>query len=132
MTPSGILQEYKQPHIGTILKRIEFEENASTIDFGLLILTFSKDTIRDLNKGIETICSLAKADHQQHDWTISIANSGLTIHSSYAPAAEATELLRQHCVLRKYSVKAPTWFGGLILAGAEFLPSVSVQTTIPL
>jgi hypothetical protein len=120
--PSGLLTKLFNPNLplGKILKEIENKELPSIIEFGLLIFTFSEDTIKYLNNGIKRICTLARNDGRQHDFSIAIANTGITIHSNRASIKEASQKLSAHCALRKYALKLNTWFGLLLSGEVDF------------
>jgi len=106
--------------IGRILREVEHQELPSIIDFGLLVFTFSEETIKQLNNGIKRICTLTASDGRQHDFTIAIAGTGITIHSNDAPLEKASNRLRGHCEIRKYACKANKWFGLLLSGGTVF------------
>ena len=120
--PPGLLTKVATPDlpIGKILREIEHQALPSIIDFGLLIFTFSEETIKQLNNGIKRICTLTARDGRQHDFTIAIAGTGVTIHSNDAPLEIATKRLRGHCEIRKYACKANKWFGLLLSGGPDF------------
>ena len=117
--PSGLLTKVVSPSLplGQLLKEIENRENPSIIEFGLLVFTFSEETIKQLNNGIKRICTLTKNDGRQHDFSIAIADTGITIHSNNAPMPEATNRLSGHAEIRKYDCKLKSWFG-VLLSGA--------------
>lgn len=121
-TPPGLLTKVATPDlpIGRILREIEHQALPSIIDFGLLVFTFSEETIKQLNNGIKRICTLTARDGRQHDFTIAIAGTGITIHSNDAPMEEAAKKLRNHCNIRKYACKANKWFGLLLSGGSDF------------
>ena len=120
--PPGLLTKVANPDlpIGRILCEIEHRALPSIIDFGLLVFTFSEKTIKQLNSGIKRICTLTARDGRQHDFTIAIAGTGITIHSNDAPLEMASKRLRGHCEIRKYACKANKWFGLLLSGGSEF------------
>lgn len=121
-TPPGLLTKVATPDlpIGRILREIEHRALPSIIDFGLLVFTFSEETIKQLNNGIKRICTLTARDGRQHDFTIAIAGTGITIHSNDAPLEMATKRLRGHCEIRKYACTANKWFGLLLSGGPDF------------
>lgn len=120
--PPGLLTKVATPDlpIGRILCEIEHQALPSIIDFGLLVFTFSEETIKQLNIGIKRICTLTARDGRQHDFTIAIAGTGITIHSNDAPMEMAIKQLRGHCEIRKYACKANKWFGLLVSGGPDF------------
>ena len=120
--PPGLLTKVAAPDlpIGRILREVEHQALPSIIDFGLLVFTFSEETINQLNNGIKRICTLTARDGRQHDFTIAIAGTGITIHSNDAPLEMATNRLSGHCEIRKYACKASKWFGLLLSGGPDF------------
>jgi hypothetical protein len=118
-TPPGLLTKVCNVDLplGKLLKEIENLELPSIIEFGLLVFTFSEETIKQLNSGIKRICTLTRNDGRQHDFTIAIADTGITIHSNDAQMEAAAERLHGHCMLRKYALKSKRWFG-VLLSGA--------------
>lgn len=118
-TPPGILTKVVNHNfpVGKLLKEIESLELPSIIEFGLLVFTFSEETIKQLNNGIKRICTLTRNDGRQHDFTIAIADTGITIHSNDAGMEAAAKRLEGHCILRKYALKSKRWFG-VLLSGA--------------
>lgn len=119
-TPPGILTKVINTDypVGKILAAIERNATPSVIDFGFLIFTFSENTIKQLNNGLKRICTLTARDGKQHDFSIAIADTGITIHSNNAPISEATKRLLAHCEVRKYACKTNKWHG-LILPGGD-------------
>lgn len=119
--PPGLLTKVVNPNLplGQLLKEIEGSENPSIIEFGLLVFTFSEATIKQLNGGIKRICTLTKNDGQQHDFSIAIVDTGITIHSNNAPMSKAMESLGGHAEIRKYDCKTKSWFGVLLSSAPE-------------
>ena len=120
-TPPGLLTKVCNVDLplGKLLKEIESRELPSIIEFGLLVFTFSEETIKQLNNGIKRICTLTKNDGRQHDFTIAIADTGITIHSNDAQMEAAVKRLDGHCSIRKYACKSKRWFGVLLTSAPD-------------
>lgn len=112
-TPEGILTRSKDTMISRLINEIEMMENPGTIDLGFVLLSLSEDTIYEISNGIENIANLARADGKHHDFTVEIGgvSTGLTIHCNNDPMNVAGKKLESHCVIRKYTQKAKSWFG---------------------
>jgi uncharacterized protein YchJ len=110
-TPSGILTYLEGTPLGNILTEIEKRSESGAIGVGLELLKLSGESANDLNLGIKKIAAAAK-DGRQHDITIALTQeSGITVHCNSYPDAVAQPELKRHCERRKYSTKAPQWFG---------------------
>lgn len=120
-TPPGLLTKVCNVDLplGKLLKEIESRELPSIIEFGLLVFTFSEETIKQLNNGIKRICTLTKNDGHQHDFTIAIADTGITIHSNDSQMEAAVKRLEGHCSIRKYACKSKRWFGVLLSSAPD-------------
>jgi len=112
-TPEGILTKYKGTFFDDIISGIEERDDAITVDLGFSLLSYSGDTIEMINDGISQLTKLGKRDGKHHDMTLAFSsdNSGLTIHCNDDPVSISGPRLEDHCVKRKYSVKADSWFG---------------------
>lgn len=112
-TPEGILTKYVGTTLGQLIKQIEKEEHSATIDFGLLLLLFSEDTLNQLNNGIDNLAMRAIKDKKSHDLTIAVGSgsTGLTIHCNFDALEVASANLKRHIEVRKYSQRAKEWFG---------------------
>jgi len=115
-TPKGILTKYNETAFGKIIDQINSEENPSTIDLGFMLLSLSGEAIEHINDGIAQLSQLHKKDGNSHDLTLAIDEgaTGLTIHCNSGPLSVAGPRLKSHCLLKKYSQKAKTWFGLII------------------
>jgi hypothetical protein len=110
-TPPGILTHLSGTLLGRIVEQIEERSELGSIEVGLEILKLSGKSSNDLNLAIKKIAASAK-DGKQHDVTIATSGeSGLTIHCNDFLDEIAASELKRHCELRKYSQKAPKWFG---------------------
>lgn len=112
-TPEGVLTRYKNTTFGQIIRDIDKLDDPNTIDLGFLLLELSGDTIEKINDGVAKIVESTKRDGKLHDITLSIgeAKTGITIHCNDAPPSMSASILENHCHLRKYKLKAKTWFG---------------------
>jgi hypothetical protein len=113
-TPEGILTKYQNTFFGRLINQIDKFDSSETIDLGFLLLKLDEDTvIHDLNHGISKLLELHKIDGKDHDLTLVIedGNTGLTIHCNNNNIAVAKRNLEKHCLIRKYTEKAKSWFG---------------------
>lgn len=117
--PPGILTQLKGTTVGRLIEEIERLSEPSAIATGLELLKLSGESAKQLSGLIDKITSEAAADGKSHDATMasSQAGSGFTIHCNALPNGIARQKLERHCELRKYSVKANTWFGVVIHPG---------------
>nr|VFK64152.1 MAG: Preprotein translocase subunit SecA (ATPase, RNA helicase) [Candidatus Kentron sp. UNK]VFK69433.1 MAG: Preprotein translocase subunit SecA (ATPase, RNA helicase) [Candidatus Kentron sp. UNK] len=112
-TPDGILTRFAATTLGRFIKEIEARPDPGTIEFGFMLLTLGEKTVVELSEGINEFAKRAWADGKGHDLTIPIekADTGLTIHCNNDPVKIAEPTLGMHCVVRKYTERAQTWFG---------------------
>jgi len=115
-TPVGILTKYRETPFGQLIDDINKLEDSGTIDLGFMLWTLCGDTIEQLNDGISQIASLYKKDRIHHDFTIGVSEgaTGLCIHCNNDTNILAMDRLADHCLRRKYTQKAKTWFGIII------------------
>ena len=110
-TPDGILTRLHKTSLGRVVSNIEARPDPASIDLGFLLLTLGEETMIKVSGAIDALAKQAAIDGNVHDITVAVGNTGLTVHVHDRPSSEARERLRGHCNLRKYSQKAPTWFG---------------------
>lgn len=110
-TPDGILTRLHKTSLGRVVSNIEARPDPASIDLGFLLLTLGEETMIKVSGAIDALAKQAAIDGNVHDITVAVGNTGLTVHVHDRPSNEARERLRGHCNLRKYSQKAPTWFG---------------------
>lgn len=112
-TPDGILTRFNATTLGRMVSEIESRPDSATIDLGFMLLSLSENTVLDISKGIDKICSAARQDKRAHDITVGIGrgDTGLTIHCNDDPPSISGPRLQNHCELRKYSFRANSWFG---------------------
>lgn len=112
-TPPGILTKFQDTTLGNILRQIKGVANPAMIGFGFAILALNEGTFLELSQSIDELARRARLDKRNHDITIQMAGDGLglTVHCGYDPLPDATRILQAHCAKRKYTQKAPGWFG---------------------
>jgi hypothetical protein len=117
--PPGILTELKDTAVGRIIEQIEKRSEPGAIGTGLELLKLSSTSANDLSRMINKIATDAERDGKLHDATVTTdqAGSGITVHCSALPDEVVGPKLQRHCQLRKYSVKATTWYGLAIRPG---------------
>jgi len=115
-TPDGILTKYKETTFGKIIDQINMADNPGTIDLGFMLLSLSGESIEQINAGVSQLSQLHKRDGNHHDLTLAIDHgaTGLTIHCNSDPLPLAGPKFETHCLLKKYSQQAKTWFGLII------------------
>jgi hypothetical protein len=124
-TPPGILTRLRHTTVARLISQIEAAREPNLIDLGFLLLSLGENSLRSLSDGIDQITQQTQRDGKQHDVSMSFGNgkSGITVHCSKAPDAEAARTLLMHCERRKYACRAETWFGLVVRAedgGPEF------------
>ena len=112
-TPDGILTRVAATAVGRLIKQIEADPQAATIDLAFLLLNLGEATVNSLSKGIEALTSLAKRDGKTHDITVGFTgqSTGLTIHCNLDPVGKSGPRLEGYCIARKYKQKADSWYG---------------------
>jgi hypothetical protein len=112
-TPDGILTRFKDYSLGNLISQIEEKEDPVTIDLGFMLLLLGEDTVKNISAAIDEISMLSSKDGKSHDFTVPMSegNTGLTIHCNEYPITIAGPKLEEHSEIRKYSVKADSWFG---------------------
>ncbi|WP_201586212.1 SEC-C metal-binding domain-containing protein [Psychrobacter jeotgali] len=111
-TPKGILTKYQGTTVGKYISDIEKMHNSNTLDFGFLLLTINQQSIQQINKTVDLICSKSLADGKNHDFTIGFEHGngeGLTIHCNYDDYNIAKARLEDHARRRKYYTKSKKW-----------------------
>jgi hypothetical protein len=131
-TPNGILTRLDGTLVGRILSAIESRAEAALVDLGFMLLTLGGETLDNLNRGLNEIAQLTTKDGRSHDFTISMdeSDTGLTVHCSPLPNAEAAEKLLGHCRLRKYVHRVGSWFG-LVVRADDGLPKFGLNLRFP-
>jgi hypothetical protein len=110
-TPKGILTRFKHTAFDGLISQIERQARPETLDLGFLLLKMSGEAISQLNQGIERVLQLTKKDRGQHDFSMASGDTGITVHCNLFPKAEAALKLQAHVLLRKYKLRAPSWYG---------------------
>ena len=113
ITPDGFLKRFDNTTIGEIVKAIERQPEPATLDFGLLMLSLSEDTVRDLSTKVDHIVERTSDDGASHDLTVGFSHlsTGITVHCNSDPIMISVDRLNEHCRRRQYSQRAKTWFG---------------------
>lgn len=112
-TPEGILTRFEETFFGKIIKDIDAREDPGILELGFMLLTLDENTVNQLNFGVNELIKLSKIDGSHHDITIGFSQdeTGLTIHCNTDSNEVASRRLRGHCLKRKYTERAKTWFG---------------------
>lgn len=112
-TPEGILTRFSATALGRMVKAIEARPDPATIDLGFMLLTLGEDTVLEVSAGIEQLAKQSIADGKNHDVTVGLGSgsTGLTIHCNDYPIDIAFPTIERHCLARKYTEHAQTWFG---------------------
>lgn len=109
-TPDGILTAIVGRRIDSLIKAIEAEPFGPMIDLVMLMYQLSGNSMKELAAGVDGVLQSALLKGSS-DFTIAFAHAGLTIHANLRPRSEAEPRLLAHMTLRKYTQKAPDWFG---------------------
>jgi len=111
--PEGILTRISKTTVGRLIEQIESWPVSGTIELGMLLLTLNEQTIRDISSLIDRILAMTRRDRQPHDFTfgIDMAKTGMTVYSAESPDRKVLEKLENHCKLKKYQLKANSWYG---------------------
>lgn len=112
-TPDGILTRLTKTALGRIVKEIEARSEPAIIDLGLLLLTLSEDTVKDVSRAIDRLAARAKADGKPHNLTLGfdVSETRLTISRNDDPLSLAVPRLWSYCERHKYKGKASRWYG---------------------
>jgi hypothetical protein len=109
-TPRGILTDLQGTAVGRLINEIESRSEPLTIPVGLELLKLSGASVLQLSRMIDGIVADVKT-HRDITFAMDNKKTGITVHSNYEPDWVAAHKLRRHCEDRKYSTKAPKWFG---------------------
>lgn len=112
-TPEGILTRFDATVLGRLVKAIEARPDPATLDLGFTLLTLGEDSVLKISAGIEHLSKRGIVDGKNHDITVGLGRgeTGLTIHCNDDPISIAGPALQRHCLARKYTERARTWFG---------------------
>jgi hypothetical protein len=112
-TPDGILTRLSRTALGRLVMAIEARAEPALIDLGFTLLTLAEDTVVEISRGIDKIAEQSRSDGKSHDFTagVSEGSTGLTVHCNDDPIEIAGARLERHCLARKYTQHAQTWFG---------------------
>lgn len=109
-TPAGILTAIADRHIDALIETIEADPFGPMIDLVMLLYQLSGHAMKELADGVDAILRSARMTGSS-DFTMSFAETGLTIHANARLRAEAEPRLLAHMTLRKYTQRAAQWFG---------------------
>lgn len=129
-TPSGILTKLDGSRVKKLLAQIEHMQEAVSIDFGFLLLSMSGKALFDLSVSMDAMIRKSHAQKNHHDLTMSVSDSGLTMHFNLDEDRVASERLRNHCERRKYLCKAKSWFG-ICINPDDSEPRFALELTYP-
>jgi hypothetical protein len=129
-TPKGILTLFAGSPFERVLSRIEERPTPALVDVGLFFRQVGSDTIKAFNQHVTRIVAQTRLDRDTHDISMEISPGGITIHCSLAWAYEAARTLKEHCERRKYSARAPVWYG-LVLSPNDGLPTLAQVLDYP-
>lgn len=115
-TPAGVLTRFDKLTIGRLIKDIEAAGSTELTGLGLLLLQLSTSTGKQLSKFIDRIIRDVRVNGQWRDVSVPIeeSSSGITIHCNNEPDEIAYRKLLAHCMMRKHSCRANSWFGMLL------------------
>lgn len=109
-TPDGILTAIEGRRIDALIKAIEAEPFGPMIDLIMRLYQLSGSSMKELAAGVDRVLLSAQV-RSSSDFTLGFGSTGLTIHANLRPRTEAEPRLIAHMTLRKYTQKAPEWFG---------------------
>lgn len=81
------------------------------MELGFLLLEGSSYTARRITEAIDIIFTRANTSSGVHDFSIGLAQSGLTVHCGHESDEDIHKRLKAHCEIAKYRFKASSWFG---------------------
>lgn len=110
-TPEGILTRFEGTALARVLDGIDGKEHAGLVDLGFLLQSLGEETFLDLESAVQKLAVRTRQDGKVHDVTALFGQTGITIHVTPAADDKAHEVLRSHCLRRKYTSHASKWFG---------------------
>lgn len=121
-TPAGILTLNKGTAFERLVCQIEKDPRADLVDLGFVLLRMGSRAVSELNKAIEyTATKAAETNTPKTIFMGTGGDSGITISCSYDPLPVALNRLKYQVELRKYQLKAHTWYGIGIRPGDGYL-----------
>lgn len=111
--PPGILTIMEGTLYERLITQIERQADPAILELGLVLLSMSEESCLNIHSGLAGITALAKRDGMRHDFTIGMGSgeTGITFHCNPSSDRSAARTLLVHCEKRKYTQRAPTWFG---------------------
>jgi hypothetical protein len=115
-TPEGILTRFRGSQIGRLISAIEKSGIPELVGVGLLLLQLGPESARHINNGLERLIH-SSVNEGQHDLSVPAfaEKSGFTIHINARTEEIALSRLSLHCQIRKYSTRANSWYGLLLM-----------------
>lgn len=112
LTPEGILTKFIDTRISKLIQNLSSYPKSGTISLGMLLLTLSEEYIVDINRALEEIIFISN-ESGNGDCSLAMDNfkTGITIHCNNDIEDNAITRLQQHCLLKKYKLKADSWYG---------------------
>jgi len=111
-TPEGILTKYTGMKVGELIDSLSNCDNVIAINLGMLLLRFGEDAMVGFNSALNHIIELASTnEHGDFSLPVDDFETGITVHCNNRLDSEAQSMLAQHCMLKKYKLKASSWYG---------------------
>lgn len=110
-TPEGILTKYDNTPFQKLIRQIEKYDSPILINLGLYLLQFGEDTVNKINDWLFNAVIAYEKDGKNHDFTLCVGDSGITVHCNRDPINTFEPKLTVHATGRKYILKANHWFG---------------------
>ena len=109
--PEGILTKYENTPFQKLIRQIEKNDSPILINLGLYLLQLGEDTINKFNDWLGNAVIAYEKDGKNHDFTLCVGDSGITVHCNRDPLKTFEAKLTVHTTGRKYILKANHWFG---------------------
>jgi hypothetical protein len=109
--PEGILTKYENTPFQKLIQQIDKNDSPILINLGLYLLQFGEDTVNKFNDWFGNAVIAYKNDGKNHDFTLHVGDSGITVHCNRDPFKTFEKKLTVHTIGRKYILKANHWFG---------------------
>jgi hypothetical protein len=126
----GILTRFKARAVGKVISQLEANSDPNAIALGMFLLRLGENALGQLDAMLQKISASARADGENHDASIAVASSGLTVHCNDRPDNFAKSRLLDHCKLRKHVTKAERWLG-IVMRPRDFLIRQVVSLEFP-
>lgn len=112
-TPQGILTKLRGTLYERVIAQIEKNPNPSILEAGFHLLSLNEEACINVHRLLATLMRKTLLDGKRHDAALASSEppSGIIFHCNPTVTPEAIEVLRAHCIKRKYTLRAPQWFG---------------------